>query len=289
MADTTTGTFVAEIPASLTPELTAVDGKVTTTSNQIAEHFGKTHKSVLRAIRNLDCSPEYHQRNFAPMVVPVEIGGGATRNDPAFRLTRDGFVFLAMGFTGKEAAQWKEAYIEAFNRMESELLGKTIRPANPAIDYTRISPAQAQDLKELVHTIVESGVQGFGETWRRLHNKFRVNSYLELPAASFADARAYLLDKLPAQTAMPKIITPAPTAADAKRRRLLTLVEPNGIPQTVELADDQHIFSTAELCSHIENEVLARGDLQAIARSVCTLTMRKAGADGAHQFNRIKA
>ena len=71
------------------------------------------------------------------------------------------------------------------------------RPHNPALDYDRISPAQAQDLKELVHAVVDAKVQGFGETWARLHRKFRVNSYLELPATKFNEARDYLLGKLP--------------------------------------------------------------------------------------------
>lgn len=36
-------------------------------------------------------------------------------------MTRDGFTFLAMGFTGERAAQFKEAYISAFNEMENRL------------------------------------------------------------------------------------------------------------------------------------------------------------------------
>ena len=75
-------------------------------------------------------------------------------------------------------------------------LAATTRPHNPAIDYDRISPAQAQDLKEIVATIVQAGIQGYGETWSRLQRKFRVNSYLELPAQHYGDARAYLLAKL---------------------------------------------------------------------------------------------
>lgn len=75
--------------------------------------------------------------------------------------------------------------------------GKYERQHNPALDYDRISPAQAQDLKELVHAVVDAKVQGFGETWARLHKRFRVNSYLELPAARFDEARDYLLGKLP--------------------------------------------------------------------------------------------
>lgn len=40
---------------------------------------------------------------------------------PMYYLTRDGFSFLAMGFTGRIAAQFKEAYINAFNDMEEML------------------------------------------------------------------------------------------------------------------------------------------------------------------------
>lgn len=194
MADTTIGTSVA----IATPDLEIIEGQITTTSNQVAAHFGKRHTNVLRAIANLLAElPPEHQRNFEPMLSSVEIGGGAIRKDPAYRITRDGFTLLAMGFTGKEAMQWKVAYLAAFNKMEQELLARTARPHNPALDYDRISPAQAQDLKELVHAVVDAKVQGFAETWARLHRKFRVNSYLELPATKYQEARDYLLGKLP--------------------------------------------------------------------------------------------
>ena len=68
---------------------------------------------------------------------------------------------------------------------------------SPEIDYTRISPAQAQDLREIVKAIVDAKIQGHGETWARLQNKFRVNSYLQLPASRYEEARAYLISKLP--------------------------------------------------------------------------------------------
>ena len=69
-------------------------------------------------------------------------------------------------------------------------------PTQTRLDYDRINPAQAQDLKEIVAAIVQAGIQGYGETWSRLQRKFRVNSYLELPAQHYGDARAYLLAKL---------------------------------------------------------------------------------------------
>ena len=89
-------------------------------------------------------------------------------------------------------------------------LAATTRPTNPAIDYDRISPAQAQDLKEIVAAIVQAGIQGYGETWARLQRKFKVNSYLELPATQHLEARAYLLAKLPKGDAGAAIEQPAP-------------------------------------------------------------------------------
>ena len=50
---------------SATPDLKIIDGQITTTSNQVAEHFGKRHTHVLRAIRNLMAElPENARPNF---------------------------------------------------------------------------------------------------------------------------------------------------------------------------------------------------------------------------------
>lgn len=94
-----------------------------TTSLQIAAAFGKRHTHVLRAIRAVlaELPPAEHQPTFGPMLLPVDIGNGATRNEPAYRVTRDGFALLAMGFTGKKALMFKVAYIKAFNAMAAHL------------------------------------------------------------------------------------------------------------------------------------------------------------------------
>ena len=105
----------------LHPTLIVVDGHVKTTSRAIAEHFGKPHKNILRDIDKLDCSPEFRGLNFEPTSCLVEQPNGGFRTERMFELTRDGFVFLVMGFTGPKAARWKEAYIAAFNAMEAQL------------------------------------------------------------------------------------------------------------------------------------------------------------------------
>lgn len=108
--------------ATAAPSIEIINGQPTTTSLDVARHFRKRHDDVLKRIRSLDCSADFYARNFAEIQNDVDLGMDRVRKDPAFRLTRDGFVFLCMGFTGKEAARWKEAYINRFNEMERELL-----------------------------------------------------------------------------------------------------------------------------------------------------------------------
>lgn len=208
MADTTT----LSASAQLTPSLTIENGQVTTTSLQISEHFGKRHDHVLRAIRNLECSADFRLLNFGETVETRENpSGGAPISSPVYRITRDGFVFLAMGFTGKEAAQWKEAYITAFNRMERELNITAPTPIKP----TNLTPAQKQTLQELVDIIAASGKQTHGETWKRLHRKFQVSRYEDLPANQFDAACQYLRGKVDSNDISALVKKHFPSAAPA--------------------------------------------------------------------------
>lgn len=86
-------------------------------SRAVAEKFRKEHKNVLQSIDKLECSKEFNRLNFQPVTYKDE--KGEKRREVL--MTRDGFTFLAMGFTGKKAAEWKEKYIAAFNSMEKQL------------------------------------------------------------------------------------------------------------------------------------------------------------------------
>lgn len=100
------------------PVLAVVDGTPTTTSVDVARQFGKQHLHVMERIRALIPElPEKHQSDFR-LVDYIDAKG---ENRPAYELNRDGFVVLAMGFTGKKALGFKLAYIDAFNRMEAAL------------------------------------------------------------------------------------------------------------------------------------------------------------------------
>ncbi|HAG1965766.1 TPA: transcriptional regulator [Salmonella enterica] len=109
--------IMATIPALSHPQVTVENGRAVTTSVAVAEYFRKMHKDVLKKIDNIDCSTEFAERNFAPSEYTDSTG----RTLPAYQITKNGFVFLVMGFTGKRAAAFKEAYIAEFDRMENEL------------------------------------------------------------------------------------------------------------------------------------------------------------------------
>jgi len=98
--------------------VTRSEGTLKTTSKVIADVFGKTHRDVLRSIKSMDCSDDFSARNFAQSDYKTERG----KVYQCYDITRDGFSFLCMGFTGAKAAEWKEKYINAFNEMELGIL-----------------------------------------------------------------------------------------------------------------------------------------------------------------------
>lgn len=109
--------IMATVPTQVVSALSISAGNVITTSIEVANVFQKRHDDVLKRIRNLECSPDFNARNFAA----VEYTDTKGERRPQYEITRDGFAFLAMGFTGTRAARFKEWFITAFNDMEKRL------------------------------------------------------------------------------------------------------------------------------------------------------------------------
>jgi Rha family phage regulatory protein len=85
-------------------------------SREVASRFGKEHRDVLRAYKNIVNhigEDDFNARNFAH--VEYVDGKGETREE--IQMTKDGFTLLAMGFTGEEAVKWKITFIKAFNQL----------------------------------------------------------------------------------------------------------------------------------------------------------------------------
>lgn len=123
-----------------------------TTSLAISHHFNRKHKDVLRAIKELDCSPEFNGRNFTP----VSYHGRNGEKRPMYNITRDGFMFLCMGFTGREAALWKERYIKAFNLLEQRVLSQPQTLEVPA--YVRQELLKARPLWQKIKRYKRMGL-----------------------------------------------------------------------------------------------------------------------------------
>uniref|UniRef100_UPI001C5B44C7 Rha family transcriptional regulator n=1 Tax=Aeromonas veronii TaxID=654 RepID=UPI001C5B44C7 len=100
--------------------LVSVKGdQIVTTSRTIADVFGKRHDNVMQAITNLQCSAKFRTLNFEKGVYLQQLPGGGTKEVPEYLLTRNGCMFLIMGFTGASAGAFKEAFINAFDWMEA--------------------------------------------------------------------------------------------------------------------------------------------------------------------------
>ncbi len=97
------------------PTFQAADGRLTVTSLQVAENFGKRHSDILRAIRNMSCGDEFKAANFEL----ISYRDTAGRSQQLVNMSREGFTLLAMGFTGKRFLRLKLSFIESVSKAKS--------------------------------------------------------------------------------------------------------------------------------------------------------------------------
>jgi len=93
-------------------------GKAFCSSRQVADTFKKRHDHIIRDIREKilpNVSAEFGAPNFGE----TSYRDQWNRRQPEFLMTKDGFTMLALGFSGRKAMAFKEAYIRRFNEMES--------------------------------------------------------------------------------------------------------------------------------------------------------------------------
>ncbi len=98
------------------------NGEPKTTSYAVAKAFEKTHSHVMRDIKKLikQCGEEFAKSNFGLTFENKKIGN-TTRSTPFYRISKDGFMLLVMGFTGEKAMKTKIDFINAFNWMANQL------------------------------------------------------------------------------------------------------------------------------------------------------------------------
>lgn len=126
-------------------------------SLQVAEKFGKEHRNVLRAIDDLlETLLKIEQPSKLFIASKRKADDGQYHR--MYLMNRDGFSLLVMGFTGKNALEWKLQYIRAFNQMENFIREKSTRMwigTRKAGKFTR--KAETDTIQKLVEYAKEQG------------------------------------------------------------------------------------------------------------------------------------
>jgi Rha family phage regulatory protein len=132
--------------------------QVVTDSLTVAEVFGKNHADVLRDIRKMECSEKFRLSNFAES----SYVNSQNKELPKYFMSKKGFTLLAMGYTGKEAMKFKEAYIDEFERMEDVLKKprvlsereQLVAAMKLSIESAEEIAAVKEEVQELKHTLI---------------------------------------------------------------------------------------------------------------------------------------
>ena len=128
------------------------DGQPVVSSRKVSDDFGKLHHHVVDAIENkmINLTHENSEVKLQDLFIKssFEHRGNVYTE---YLLTRDGFSFIVMSFTGARADRWKLKYIEAFNKME-QMLREENRPQQ--IDSKFLFQI-AQQLEEKERLLIE--------------------------------------------------------------------------------------------------------------------------------------
>lgn len=146
-----------------------------TDSLKVAEMFEKRHDHVLVKIEKiLTDSPE----NSGQCFLKTKYKDASGKWNTKYLMNRDGFTFLAMGFTGKKADEWKWKYINAFNAMEKVIMekqtniwletrqqGKLIRKTETdviqkLVEYAKAQGSQHADMLYVTYTKLANKMAG---------------------------------------------------------------------------------------------------------------------------------
>jgi Rha family phage regulatory protein len=196
--------------------LVSRDGSIFANSLEVANVFEKPHKDVLVKIRSMS---ERAGRNFS-----LKYYQSSGKELPMYEMSRDGFMFLGMGFNGEKAENFKLDLIDAFNEMEQHIKEVPKLPTNPMeilqlifdaqkatnIELIEIkdeieelkgdivlTPSQKRILQKSVATKVysfnapkDSNKKLFSKIYSKLKDKFVVSSYMEIPRLQFNEAKS---------------------------------------------------------------------------------------------------
>lgn len=179
------------------PELMQIDGQIYCTSLQVVEHFEKRHADVLRDIEAISTQvldnrykrkSAFIEKLFEKAEYEVNTGLNTTVKKPMYLLTRDGFTLLAMSYTGAKAMQFKLAYMEAFNRMETAL--KYQLPERDTLSSEQLRHLEHQIDKASVPFQMQESARQCVQNLLRFH--LNASNLNQIKAADYTKALALL-------------------------------------------------------------------------------------------------
>ena len=167
------------------------NSQIVTTSEFVAQAFDKQHKHVLEKIEQIskEIKASFFEPNFRLKAKQVKTGFGY-RETKSYELTKDGFMLLVMGFTGKQAMAIKITYIEAFNAMSEAILdlNSTLSDNLPA----KTTADDRTPLRQAVAALVGRKGIDYSTTYGMIHQRFNVGAIEDLPAEQLPEAVAYV-------------------------------------------------------------------------------------------------
>lgn len=171
--------------------VTVLNNQLVTDSLQVAEHFGKQHQHVIRAIENLVV-----QNGTAKSFFFEATHENRGKQYKMYYMNRDGFSLLVMGFTGKAALEWKLKFLEAFNAMEKEIRKQQAVP--------KISPNPHYRT-----WMIKTAVKDAADTAAMIADVFHVKTPMAMTAAMQMVGEAYGVDMGPLKRFIPAEANPS--------------------------------------------------------------------------------
>lgn len=138
----------------MTEELVIMkDKQAVTTSLQVAKVFDKRHDRVIRAIETKMTNPNFGESGMFSKGTYTDASGKANK---MYYMNRDGFTFIAFGFTGAKADQFKLKYINAFNQMEDYIKNENspkIDVSDQVLKLAELNRIQAETIRNQMETL----------------------------------------------------------------------------------------------------------------------------------------
>jgi Rha family phage regulatory protein len=125
-------------------EIQNKDGQLFCNSIDVAKHFGKRHKNLLRGINNKFLNSKSNLvAQFGAANFKKSIHENRGKQYECYLMTKDGFSNLVFGFTGEKAEEFRILYINQFNKMEKILKRKQ------SLEYKQLKIEHSDGYKEM--------------------------------------------------------------------------------------------------------------------------------------------